>query len=46
VHPPEDFPGRFEEERALNIHGREKITLYPAAIDHNKRLPNFLSDGR
>jgi hypothetical protein len=46
MHALENLPGRFEEERAFNIHGREKITLYPAAIDHNKRLPNFLSDGR
>ena len=46
VHAPEDFPGRFEEERAFDIHGREKITLYLTAIDHNKRLLNFLSDGR
>ena len=43
VNAPEDFAGRFEEERALNIHRREKMTLYLTAIDHNKRLLNFLS---
>ncbi len=38
VNAPEDFPGRFEEERALDVHGREKIALDLNAIDHNKRL--------
>src|ERR1700735_1598257 len=38
MNAPEDLLRRFEEERALDIHRREKITVYLNAIHHNKRL--------